>query len=146
MADNELKVVDQKKYEEITKSGHQRTKTGEVIQPLFDYNSIDDYTKLAIRDIVQVLEDDKIDKKQSINIIKDKFQLEEVPEYNIEKSLWKSMMSEFNLGESIQGWKIVQDSEGKKLKIPVISFTGELDYLDDVMQKLITRIKHMVKK
>ena len=146
MADNESKVVDQKHYEEITKSGHQRTKTGEVIQPLFDYHSIDDYTKLAIRDIVQVLEDDKIDKKQSINIIKDKFQLEEVPEYNIEKSLWKSMMSEFNLGESIQGWKIVQDSENKKIKIPVLSFTGELDYLDDVMQKLLTRIKNMVKK
>ena len=85
-------------------------------------------------------------KRIIIELIKDKFQLEEVPEYNIEKSLWKSMMSEFNLGESIQGWKIVQDSEGKKIKIRVLSFTGELDYLDDVMQKLLTRIKNMVKK
>ena len=64
MADNESKVVDQKKYEEITKSKHQRTRTGEVIQPLFDYNSIDDYTKLAIRDIVDILENDNIDKKK----------------------------------------------------------------------------------
>ena len=110
MADNESKVVDQKHYEEITKSGHQRTKTGEVIQPLFDYHSIDEYTKLAIKDIVEVLEDDKIDKKQSINIIKEKFQLEEIPEYDIENSLWKNMMSEFKLGESIQGYKIVQDN------------------------------------
>ena len=145
MADNELKVVDQKKYEEITKSGHQRTKTGEVIQPLFDYNSIDDYTKLAIRDIVDILENDNIDKKRSIDVIKHKFQLEEIPEYDVGKSLWKNMMYEFKLGESIQGWKIVEDDKGKKLKIPVISFTGELDYLDDVMKKLIARI-NMIKK
>ena len=146
MADNESKVVDQKKYEEITKSGHQRTKTGEVIQPLFDYNSIDDYTKLAINDIVDVLENDKISKKQSIDIIKQKFQLEEIPEYDVENSLWKNMMSEFKLGESIQGYKIVQDNMGNKTKIPVLSFTGELDYLDNVMQKLLNRIKNMVKK
>ncbi len=145
MADNESKVVDQKKYEEITKSKHQRTRTGEVIQPLFDYNSIDDYTKLAIRDIVDILENDNIDKKRSIDVIKHKFQLEEIPEYDVGKSLWKNMMYEFKLGESIQGWKIIEDNKGKKLKIPVISFTGELDYLDDVMKKLIARI-NMIKK
>ena len=145
MAGNESKVVDQKKYEEITKTKHQRTKTGEVIQPLFDYNSIDDYTKLAIRDIVDILENDNIDKKRSIDVIKHKFQLEEIPEYDVGKSLWKNMMYEFKLGESIQGWKIVEDDKGKKLKIPVISFTGELDYLDDVMKKLIARI-NMIKK
>ena len=145
MAGNESKVVDQKKYEEITKTKHQRTKTGEVIQPLFDYNSIDDYTKLAIRDIVDILENDNIDKKRSIDVIKHKFQLEEIPEYDVGKSLWKNMMYEFKLGESIQGWKIIEDDKGKKLKIPVISFTGELDYLDDVMKKLIARI-NMIKK
>ena len=84
-------------------------------------------------------------KKRSIDVIKHKFQLEEIPEYDVGKSLWKNMMYEFKLGESIQGWKIIEDNKGKKLKIPVISFTGELDYLDDVMKKLIARI-NMIKK
>jgi len=147
MADNEkskTNVLDQKHFEEITKSGHQRTKTGEVIEPLFDYHSIDDYTKLAVKDIIKIIEN--TDKNASINLIKQKFQIEETPEYDQNKSLWRSMMSEYKLGESIQGFKIIQNENGTKVKVPVISFTGELDYLDEVIKSLINKIKIMITK
>lgn len=147
MADNEkskTKVLNQKHFEEITKSGHQRTKTGEVIEPLFDYHSIDDYTKLAVKDIIKIIEN--TDKNNSINLIKQKFQIEETPEYDQNKSLWRSMMSEYKLGESIQGYKIIQNEDGTKVKVPVIAFTSELDYLDEVIKSLINKIKIMITK
>lgn len=149
MADNEkseINVLNQKHFEEITKSSIQRTKTGEVIEPLFDYHSIDDYTKLAVKDVISILENESNDKKKSIDIIKEKFQIEEVPEYDQKTSLWKTMMSEYKLGESIQGFKVIQNKDGSKTKIPVIAFTGELDYLDEVIKSLINKIKIMITK
>ena len=142
MAD-ENKVLSQTQYEDILQRSQQKTKTGEVIEPLFDYHSIDDYTKLAIGDVIKMVEDND-DKEKLVNTLKDKFQITETPIYDTKKSLWHTLMNDYKLGESIQGFKIVQKSDGTKEKIPVISFTAELDYLDEVMKEVLTKLKSQI--
>ena len=53
-------------------------------------------------------------------------------------------MKEYKLGESLQGFKIIQKPDGTKEKIPVISFTAELDYLDQVMREVLTKLKSQI--
>ena len=142
MAD-ENKVISQKQYEDILQQSQAKTRTGEVIEPLFDYNNIDDYTKLAISDVIKMVENND-DKEKLVNVLKDKFQITETPTYDTNKSLWHTMMKEYRLGESIQGFKIIQKPDGTKEKIPVLSFTAELDYLDEVMREILTKLKSQI--
>ena len=44
----------------------------------------------------------------------------------------------------IIGFKIIQKPDGTKEKIPVLSFTAELDYLDEVMREILTKLKSPV--
>ena len=142
MADKN-KVLSQTQYEDILQRSQQKTKTGEVIEPLFDYHSIDDYTKLAINDVIKLVENND-DKEKLVNVLKDKFQITEIPIYDRNKSLWHTLMKEYKLGESLQGFKIIQKPDGTKEKIPVISFTAELDYLDKVMKEILTKLKSQI--
>ena len=103
MADKN-KVLSQTQYEDILQQSQAKTRTGEVIEPLFDYHSIDDYTKLAIGDVIKMVEKND-DKEKLVNILKDKFQITETPIYDTKKSLWHTLMKEYKLGESIQGFK-----------------------------------------
>ena len=140
---NENKVISQKQYEDILQQSQAKTRTGEVIEPLFDYHNIDDYTKLAISDVIKMVENND-DKEKLVNVLKDKFQITETPTYDTNKSLWHTMMKEYRLGESIQGFKIIQKPDGTKEKIPVLSFTAELDYLDEVMREILTKLKSQI--
>ena len=142
MAD-ENKVISQKQYEDILQQSQAKTRTGEVIEPLFDYNNIDDYTKLAISDVIKMVENND-DKEKLVNVLKDKIQITETPTYDTNKSLWHTKMKEYRLGESIQGFKIIQKPDGTKEKIPVLSFTAELDYLDEVMREILTKLKSQI--
>jgi len=144
MADEKSKVLNQDKYQKLLNKSLQTTRTGEVIEPVFDYNEIDDYTKLAVKDIIDII--DSTDNKQiASQIIKEKFKLENIPIYDENKSLWKQMMKEFKLGESIQGYKVIIKDNGKKEKIPVLGFTAELDYLDEVLKKVMFKMKEALK-
>ena len=58
--------------------------------------NIDDYTKLAISDVIKMVENND-DKEKLVNVLKDKFQITETPTYDTNKSLWHTMMKEYNI-------------------------------------------------
>ena len=79
-----------------------------------------------------------------IKELKIKFNLESIPELNIENTLWwKLTKDEPKLKPSIQGYKVINSDNGEKLKIPHLGFSVGLDDLNNFTLNLIKKIKKL---
>ena len=77
--------------------------------------------------------------------IKSNFKLEKIKEIQIKDSLFFSVLGNEKLGVTIQGYREEYNEKGEKIKIPHISFSVDIDYFDNILKKLIEKIKTSIK-
>ena len=74
--------------------------------------------------------------------IEQQYSLEDVPEMNIEESIWYQLTKNERIGFQKQGFRI-DIVNGKRVKIPHLSFSSDLDYLDNMINKIVEKIKNI---
>ena len=115
--------------------------TGEAIKPTFDYGDITERDKDVVMEIIKLLrERENIPYDMIIEEMKIKFQLEEIPMQDISHSVWGQMTKDERIGQSIQGFRMATDENGKKIRIPHVGFSADLDYLNEFIQRLVKKI------
>ena len=118
--------------------------TGESIEGTFDYGSITDRDKKVVNEIIDLLRNRiNLPIDMIIEEIKTRFTLEEIPMQKIEDSVWGQLTKNERLGQSIQGFRQSTDKDGNKIRIPHIGFSADLDFLDEFVNRLVTRINKL---
>jgi len=111
------------------------------------YEDISIDTKKAVIDIVEILKD-RTSKNIPIDLICEEllqlFKIENIPMMDEKNTLWYELTKDEKIGKSYQGYKIVS-KDGKKLKIPHIAFSGDLDQLEDFTIRLLRKLKDIPK-
>jgi|TARA_B110000858_G_C17800855_1_gene475168 hypothetical protein len=98
-------------------------------------------TKVA-EDILETLRENikkDIPLKFSIEQIETNYNIKEIPTVDIKASLWYQMTKDEKIGSNIQGHRqTVKD--GKRVRIPYIAMGADLEYLDEMMKRIITKV------
>lgn len=119
-------------------------KTGEAITPNFDYGNIKEGDKKLVEEIISLLQSRAgIPTQMIIEELKHKFQLETIPMAKIEDSLWHQFTKNERIGQSMQGFRETKDKNGKKIRIPHIGFSADLDYLDEMIQRIAKQVRNI---
>jgi len=117
---------------------------GQEIQPIFDYGELSVSNKQLLEEVMKLLDGKKgRHTHEAISEIKMKFNLAEVPMMAIENSLWHQFTKDEKLGVHIQGYREVTDAEGKKMRIPHVGFSADLDYLDQMISRIIMKSQQL---
>ena len=120
---------------------------GEAIEPNYDYGDIKQRDKEVVLEIIKWLrERNGVPVDMLIEELKIKFQLEEVPMKKVEDTVWGQLTKGEKLGASIQGFREVKDENGKRLRIPHIGFSADLDYLDGFLNRIIEKANKIKEK
>ena len=132
-------------------------KTGEKLSKFTDYieeghwnNFNKDDAQKIIRDVFYILFQDSENqseeikkyletKKKELEIF---FKIEEIPLMKLESSLWHQFTKDEKLGQSVQGFRTAT-VDGKKINIPHIGFSADLDYLDDVINRVVKKARQL---
>jgi hypothetical protein len=120
----------------------------EDFQFLVDHFELTKQEKKIAEDIINTIVDDAskdIPLKFTITRIQESYKLKEVPMLSLENSLWHQFTKDEKIGQSIQGYR-TQVIEGKSIRIPYIAFGADLDYLDEMIRRIITRINNLKEK
>jgi len=121
--------------------------TGEAIESVFDYGSITERDKKLIEEVIKLMRSRPgVPSDMVVEELKQKFELEEIPMKKIEDSVWGQLTKDERLGQSIQGFRLVRDEKGNKLKIPHVGFSADLDYLDEFINRLAKKIEGIKNK
>ena len=117
--------------------------TGEAIEGVFDYGDISDKQKEVVKEIIDLMRArEQIPCGMFAEELKQKFQLEEIPMKKIEDSVWGQLTKNERLGVSIQGHRLSVE-DGKKIRIPHVGFSADLDYLDEFVNRLIKKAQEI---
>jgi len=116
--------------------------TGKPIDKVFDYGEISEKDKKVVKEVLSHLHKD-IPFDQQVELIKKKFQITEIPTVKLEESIWYQFTKDFKLGQSIQGLSKRKNKDGEEYNVPHIGFSADLDYLDNVIEKIIEKVKQM---
>ena len=107
---------------------------------LFDFDTLTEDQKKAVLEAIKIIEERKdIPLHIIVNELKTTFKLEEIPMVDVKLSPWYQLTKDEILGATIQGYKIVVDESGNKVKIPNIAFNADLDYLDGMIQRMAAK-------
>jgi ribosomal protein S3AE len=109
------------------------------------FSAIDttDDQKKAIRSVLQHIKNRKgIPLDIVLQEIQQQYSLEDIPEMNIEESVWYQLTKNERIGFQQQGFR-VDIINGKRVKIPHLSFSSDLDYLDNMINRIIEKIKNI---
>jgi len=104
--------------------------------------------KKVAEDILNLLKEDgakNIPLKFTVTKIQENYKLKELPTLEIENSLWHGFTKDEKLGQSIQGYR-TSTINGEKIRIPYLSFGADLDYLNEMIARFITRINNIKKE
>ena len=118
-----------------------------TIDFLIDHEDITKEQQKIAEDILDTIvqnESKKIPLKFTISQIKNNYKIEEIPMMNISQSLWYEFTKDEKIGANIQGYRTTE-KDGKKIRIPHIAFSGDLDYLDEMIRRIIARINNLKK-
>jgi hypothetical protein len=100
--------------------------------------------KLLIEEILNILKNRKnIPLEMTIDEIKSKFGLEEIPMMDIEETLWYQLTKDEPIGQNIQGFRISLDENQAKVKVPFIAFSADLDFLDEFVNRLVQKANNL---
>ena len=120
-----------------------------TIESVVDHHpdEISQRDKKIVEDIIETLRENQkkdIPLKYSIEQIQNNFHIKEIPSMDVKTSLWYQMTKDWKVGANIQGYRqtII---DGKKIRIPYVAFGADLEYLNEVMRELITKI-HLSKE
>ena len=120
----------------------------EDFQFLVDHFEPTKQEKKIAEDILSTIVDDAskdIPLKFTITRIQESYKLKDVPMLSFENSLWHQFTKDEKIGQSIQGYR-TQIIDGKSIRIPHIAFGADLDYLDEMIRRIITRINNLKEK
>jgi len=121
--------------------------SGEEIEPNFDYGDIKQRDKEVVLEIIEWLRSrNGVPVDMLIEELKIKFQLEEVPMKKVEETVWGQLTKGEKLGASIQGYREITDENGKRLRIPHIGFSADLDYLDGFLNRIVEKANKIKEK
>lgn len=116
-----------------------------TIEPVVSHHP-DDITKDQLKvaeDIIQTLKDNhkkNIPLKFSIEQIENDYNVKELPMMDVKSTLWYQLTKDEKIGANIQGFRTIE-KDGKKIRIPFICFGADLDYLEGMMKRLVTKIR-----
>ena len=57
----------------------------------------------------------------------------------IEDTVWGQLTKGEKLGASIQGYREITE-DGKRIRIPHIGFSADLDYLDEFLNRIVKKV------
>ena len=119
---------------------------GSDIEPLFDYGDITERDKSVINEVISLIESRPgVPGEMLVAELKEKFQLVTIPMMDLEKSVWHQLTKDERIGSSMQGFRQTVDENGNKIRIPHIGFSADLDYLDEFVNRLATKIASIPK-
>ena len=120
--------------------------TDKEIEPLFDYGDITERDKSVVEEVINLLQARPgVPSEMVIAELKEKFQLVTIPMMKVEDSVWHQLTKDERIGQSMQGFRQTTDNEGNKIRIPHIGFSADLDYLDEFINRLATKIASIPK-
>ena len=120
--------------------------TDKDIEPLFDYGDITDRDKSVVEEVINLFQARPgVPSEMVIAELKEKFQLVQIPMMKVEDSVWHQLTKDERIGQSMQGFRQTTDNEGNKIRIPHIGFSADLDYLDEFVNRLATKIASIPK-
>ena len=118
--------------------------TGEAIQPNYDYGNITDNDKKVVKEIIDLLNvRGQVPCSMFAEELKTRFQIEEIPMKPLDQSLWHQFTKNERIGTSIQGFRETKNEQGKKIRIPHIGFSADLDYLDEMIQRIAKQVREI---
>jgi len=115
----------------------------EEFKSIFDYAKTTDEQKLAVEEVIRVLEErseQNLPLNFIINELKQNFKLEDVPVRPVNQSAWYTLTKDYNIGANIQGYRIITNPDGTKNKIPHVAFNADLQTLDDMITKVVSDV------
>ena len=116
--------------------------TGEAITGVYDYGNISDSDKRVVREIIDLMRNrGQVPCSMFAEELKTRFDLVEIPMKKIEDSVWGQLTKDERLGQSIQGFRQSTDENGKKVRVPHVGFSADLDYLDEFVNRLVIKLK-----
>lgn len=117
------------------------------IQPNFDYGDITERDKKVVEEVINHFRNRQgVPAEMVIEELKTKWQLVEIPMAKIEDSVWGQLTKDERIGQSVQGFRETTDKDGKKIRIPHIGFSADLDYLDEFLNRLVAKINKLPKE
>ncbi len=119
-----------------------------TIDFLVDHEDVNKEKQKVAEDILETItqnESKNLPLKFTLTQIKNDYKIDEIPMMDISQSLWHEFTKDEKIGQSVQGYR-QSVKDGKTVRIPHIAFSGDLDYLDDMMRRLITRINNIKKQ
>ena len=120
--------------------------TDKDIEPLFDYGDITERDKSVVEEVINLLQARPgVPSEMVIAELKEKFQLVTIPMMKVEDSVWHQLTKDERIGQSMQGFRQTTDGDGNKIRIPHIGFSADLDYLDEFVNRLATKIASIPK-
>jgi len=112
------------------------------IEPLFDYGDITEKDKSVVKEVIDLIKARPgVPSEVLIAEIKEKFKIVEIPTMDLESSIWYQLTKDAKMGFAMQGYREDTDKDGKKIRIPHIGFSADLDYLDEFAQELAKKIQ-----
>ena len=115
---------------------------------LVDHEDLSDRDKKIAEDILKKIKENQshnLPLKYTISQIKENYKIEEIPLMNIEDSLWYEFTKDEKLGTNVQGYTTTE-RDGKRIRIPHVHFSADLDYLNDMIGRFVTRINNLRNK
>jgi len=121
--------------------------TGEAITGNYDYGDITESDKKVVREIIDLMRArEQVPCGMFAEELKTKFQLVEIPMKKVEDSVWGQLTKDERLGQSVQGFRLSTDENGKRIRVPHVGFSADLDYLDEFVNRLIKKIESIKNK
>ena len=115
---------------------------------LVDHEDISERDKKVAEDILKTIsknESHSLPLKHTISQIKENYKIEKIPLMSVEDSLWYEFTKDEKIGANIQGYTTTE-RDGKRIRIPHVHFSADLDYLNDMIGRFITRINNLRNK
>ena len=121
--------------------------TGEAIEGNYDYGDITDSDKKVVTEIIDLMRQrGDVPCSMFAEELKTRFQMVEIPMKSIEDSVWGQLTKDERIGQSVQGYRNATNEKGEKIRIPHVGFSADLDYLDEFVNRLVTKIKNIKTK
>ena len=123
------------------------TVDGKPIETVFDYGDITKRDKDVVTEVIEFIKTRPgVPGEMLIEELKLKFQIVEIPMMDMKTSIWYQLTKDEKIGFAMQGYRETSDKDGKKYRIPHIGFSADLDYLDDMAQRLAKKIMTITKE
>ncbi len=118
-------------------------KTGEEIKMNYDLTQMGELEETFVKNVIDFIDSKRgVDTDTLLTEIKHRYKIETPPIKKLEDSLWYQFTKNEKIGMNITGFRDTY-VDGKRVLIPHVTFNSDLDYLDDMMNRIIHKIKQL---